>query len=421
VGKVWAVMRREFVERIRSRWFWVGTVLGPLLFGSLVVVQVVTAGRAGGERRIAVIDATSNGLGAHLVRDLEIAVPRFHLIHVAAGAGVLDSLTREVAANRLHGLLLLGDRTLDAGTAEYRGSNVSSVADMGDLQRALSRAVFTARLERRGVDPEIVRAAEVNVQLATIKVSGGSGTGESGSQAFLLAFAMAVILLMAILLYGISVMSSVLEEKTTRIVEVLVSSLRPFQLMVGKVVGVGAVGIVQLTVWVISAVFLAGQQRRIAGLLGESLPPGTGFHFPSVAPSTLVLFITFFLLGYFLYAAIFAAVGAISSTEQEARQAQMPVTLLLMVPYVSFIGIVNDPQSPLAQLMTFIPFWSPIAVPVRWAAAPIPVAELLGSLAILAATVVAVTWVAARIYRVGILMTGKRPTLMEIARWVRVG
>jgi ABC-2 type transport system permease protein len=232
---------------------------------------------------------------------------------------------------------------------------------------------------------------------------------------------MAVVLMMAILLYGISVMSSVLEEKTSRIVEVLVSSLRPFQLMLGKVVGAGAVGIVQLSVWVASALFLAGQQRRIAGLLGESPPPGTDFHFPHVAPSTLVLFLVFFLLGYFLYSAIFAAVGAISSTEQEARQAQMPVTLLLMVPYVSFIGIVNDPQSPLALWMTFIPFWSPIAVPVRWAAAPIPFAELLGSLAILAATVVGVTWVAARIYRVGILMTGKRPTLREIVRWVRVG
>jgi ABC-2 type transport system permease protein len=368
-----------------------------------------------------VIDATSDGFGARLVRDLQVAVPRFRLTRVAAAPGVRDSLTGEVAAKRLHGFLLVGDPTLDAGAAEYRGSNASSVTDMGDLRRALSRAVFTARLERRGVDPTVVRAAEVSVRLATMRVSGGSATGGSGSQAFLLAFGMAVILLMAILLYGISVMSSVLEEKTTRIVEVLVSSLRPFQLMLGKVVGVGAVGIVQLSVWVVSALLLAGQQRRIAGLLGESLPPGTDLRFPHVAPSTLVLFIACFLLGYFLYAAIFAAVGAISSTEQEARQAQMPVTLLLMVPYVSFIGIVNDPQSPLAHWMTFVPFWSPIAVPVRWAAAPIPLAELLGSMAILATTVVGVTWVAARIYRVGILMTGKRPTLREIVRWVRVG
>jgi ABC-2 type transport system permease protein len=134
---------------------------------------------------------------------------------------------------------------------------------------------------------------------------------------------------------------------------------------------------------------------------------------------TLVIFVLYFLLGYFLYAAIYAAVGAISSTEAEARQAQVPVQLLLMIPYVSFFGILNDPNGSLAVWMTLIPFWSPIAVPVRWGASPIPVIEMVASLAILLVTVVIVTWVAARVYRVGILMTGKRPNIKELVRWVR--
>jgi ABC-2 type transport system permease protein len=217
----------------------------------------------------------------------------------------------------------------------------------------------------------------------------------------------------AILLYGVNVMSSVLEEKTTKIVEVLISSLQPFELMLGKVVGVGAVGIVQLTVWLVSAKLLSGV-RTSAGVPG-------GFQFPQIPTTTLVIFVLYFLLGYFLYAAIYAAVGAMSSTEAEARQAQVPVQLLLMIPYVSFFGILNDPNSSLAVWMTLIPFWSPIATPVRWGASPIPVVELVASLVILLVTVIVVTWLASRIYRVGILMTGKRPNIKELIRWVRAG
>ncbi|MGH2602992.1 MAG: ABC transporter permease, partial [Dehalococcoidia bacterium] len=183
-------------------------------------------------------------------------------------------------------------------------------------------------------------------------------TAESGEQAFLLAFGMAIILFMAILLYGINVMSSVLEEKTTRVVELLVSSLRPFELMLGKVVGAGAVGIVQLSVWAGSAVLLTGQQGRLAVLVArEGQVAGAGFQLPQVPAPTLAVFLVYFLLGYFLYSAVFAALGAVSSTEQDARQIQTPISLVLMVPYLSFIGILNDPNGPLAVWMTLIPLW----------------------------------------------------------------
>jgi ABC-2 type transport system permease protein len=135
----------------------------------------------------------------------------------------------------------------------------------------------------------------------------------------------------------------------------------------------------------------------------------------------MAVFIIYFLLGYFLYAAIFAAVGAMSGSEQEARQAQTPVSLLLMVPYLSVFGILNDPGSPFALWLTYVPFWSPVAVPVRWSASPIPGIQLVVSLVVLAASVLGVTWLAARIYRVGILMTGKRPTFREVVRWVSAG
>lgn len=415
--KTWAVIRREFVERVRTKWFWIGTIFGPLLMIGLIGFQILLASRGGGERRIAVLDRTTSGFGAQLVTRLGQEVPRFHLARVAAGAD--DSLVAEVVAKRLDGFLVVSDSTLEQGVAEYRGSNVSSVADMEQLEATLRSIVFASRLERHGIDPGVVRDAQIRLQLGTKKISGRRVTGESGTQSFMVGFGMAIILFVAILMYGVNVMSSVLEEKTTRIVEVLISSLRPFELMLGKVIGAGAVGIVQLSVWIGSARLLAGAQQQFAGVGGAA--GSGGFHFPQIPAATLAIFVAYFLLGYFLYAAMYAAVGAMSSSEAEARQAQVPVQLVLMIPYISFFGILNDPNGSLAVWMTLMPFWSPIAVPVRWGASPIPVTELAASLGILVVTVAAVTWVAARIYRVGILMTGKRPTIKELVRWVRVG
>jgi len=416
VRKVLAIIRREFVERVRTKWFWVGTILGPLLMVGLIGFQILLAGRRGGDRRIVVVDGTTTAFGQHLVRQLQANVPRFHLARVQTRDGVADSLLQEVVAKRLDGFLLVSDSTIDFGTAEYRGSNVSSIADMEELQGTMHRLVFAARLERRGIDTLLVKQAEIPMRLATHKISGSKLTGESGQQSFMVGFGMAILLFVAILIYGVNVMSSVLEEKTTRVVEVLISSLRPFQLMVGKVLGAGAVGLVQLTVWVGSARLLSGAKYRVAGAAA-----GAGFEFPNIPATTLLVFVLYFLLGYFLYAAIYAAVGAMSSTESEARQAQVPVQLLLMIPYVSFFALLNDPNSSLAVWMTMIPFWSPIATPVRWGATPIPVVEMVASIGLLVAAVLVVTWLAARIYRVGILMTGKRPNLQEIIRWIRAG
>jgi len=418
--KTFAVIRREFIERVRTRWFW--TILGPLLMAGIIGLQVLLAARKAGDRSIAIVDATTTRFGQELTTQLGAAVARFHMTRVPHAPSTADSLLGEVEAKHLDGFLLISDSTLEFGTAEYRGSNVSSVADMEQLEAALRRLVFAARLERRGIDTLLVQQAEIRIHLATHKVSGRKLTGESGTQSFLTGFGMAILLFVAIVIYGVNVMSSVLEEKTTKIVEVLISSLRPFELMLGKVIGAGAVGIVQLTVWIVSAKVLSGASARMGtGGSGGLGGPGAvgGFQFPQIPTTTLIIFVLYFLLGYFLYAAIYAAVGAMSSTEAEARQAQVPVQLLLMIPYVSFFGILNDPNSPLAVWMTLIPFWSPIATPVRWGASPIPVVELVASLAILLVTVAGVTWVASRIYRVGILMTGKRPTLKELVRWVR--
>jgi ABC-2 type transport system permease protein len=420
VSKVLAVVRREFVERVRTRTFWIWTFLGPVMLVGLIAFQIFLATRTGGARTVAIVDGTTTSAGARVQTELAASIARFRFVTLPNTAPVLDSLRGAVVAKQLDGFLIVTDSTFSAGAAEYRGSNASSVSDMETLERALRQVVFSARLERAGIDPKLVKQAEMRINLATLKITKEGVTGETGGQAVALGFGMAVVLYIAILMYGIQVMSSVLEEKTTKIVEVLISSLRPFEMMLGKVVGAGAVGLVQLVVWATSFLVLTANQGRLASLLGQAGAGSMGgFRMPQVPLTTFVIFLSYFLLGYFLYAAIFAAVGAMSNSEAEARQVQAPVTMLLVVPYISFFGILNDPHGSLATTMSLIPFFSPIAAPVRWAASPFSAGELVASIAILAATVMAVTWVAARIYRVGILMTGKRPSIRELVRWVR--
>jgi len=226
---------------------------------------------------------------------------------------------------------------------------------------------------------------------------------------------------MAILLYGVQVMGSVVEEKASRIVEVLISSLKPFHLLAGKVVGVGAVGLLQMGIWLGAGKLLLDRREDVVRLIGkpEAAAAVGQMALPQVPFATIVLFLAYFLLGYFLYAAMFAAVAAMVNTEAEARQAQTPVVMLLVIPTVMMIGILNNPDGSMALTLSLVPFTSPIAMPVRWAAAPVPLAQVGQSLAFLVATVIAITWVAGRIYRVGILAYGKKPGLRELVRWVK--
>ena len=337
-----------------------------------------------------------------------------------AGLGVLDSLTAAVEAKALDGFLILPSDVIETGRAEYRGSNVSSMQAVEDLQRGLNRLIVKARLEREGVNPAVVDRAQIRILLDTKKISRGRTTAESAGGSFIMAYIMAVLLFMAILLYGVNVMSSVLEEKTNRIMEVLVSSLKPFEMMLGKVLGAGSVSFLQFLIWALSARLLMSQRGallRAMGAGGENA--GGGFQMPPIPGSTIAVFLAFFLGGFLLYSAMFAAVGAMSRNEQEARQAQQPVTFVLMIAYLSIFALTNDPNSAFSRTLSMVPFTSPIAMPVRWTAGSLPLWEVMVSLGILVVGIAAVTWIAARIYRVGILMTGKRPNLKELIRWVR--
>jgi len=417
VRKILAVIRREFIERVRQRWFWAMALLGPLFFGALFILPGMLIGKTG-VKRIAVVDGTTSTFGARLTERLD-AESLFIVVRIPAGSRTLASLRGAVDRKEFDGFLIVSDVAVDSGKVMYRASNVSSPVTIGTLERVISEMVNATRLEREGVNPALVQKARIRLHLDSQKVAGGEETGETAGQSFALAYFMGIILYMSILLYGINVMSSVLEEKTTKIVEVLVSSLRPFQLLLGKVLGVGAVSIFQFLIWGVSTRLILSQRRHLPG--GGASDAGGLFQMPHVTASTGVVFGLYFLGGFLLYSAMFSAVGAMSSNEQEARQAQQPVVMLLVASFISMFAMLNDPGSTLSVTLSMIPFSAPIAMPVRWAAGNLPIGEVALSLGILVVSILGVTWVASRIYRVGILMTGKRPNIKELIRWVRAG
>ena len=419
--KVWVVIRREFLERVRTKWFVIATVVGPLMMIAFIVVPIMLARRGARERSVAVVDLTTTGFGARLTTALNdvksLRVTRAPS-SAADAAATIDSLTQLVRARALDGFLIVSDAAADSGSVEYRGANVSLI-DVQTLSTALNNAIFAERLRREGVNPLLVQQARVHVNLKTARITGKRTTGESAQGAFVLAYVIWMLTYIGILLYGMQVLGSVVEEKTSRIVEVLVSSLKPFELMSGKVLGVGAVGLFQFSIWGLFAGLLLGQGRAMMWQLGIT-PESGGMTLPTISGATIAVFLACFLLGYFLYAAMFAAVGAVTNSEAEARQAGSVVTMLLVIPSILMVGILNDPGGALAVRLSIIPFTAPIAMPVRWAASEVPVGQLVLSMALLVATLLGITWVAARVYRVGILMYGKRPTIPELVRWVRM-
>jgi len=421
--KIWVVIRREFVEKVRTKWFVIATILGPLLMASFIVVPIWMADRGASERNIRVIDVSSDGFGATVVQALQGPGPiQAELVSTSLSRleAVADSLNTLVGEKRLDGYLIITDATIADGVAEYRGKNVSSITDMEILRSALSRELLTARLGRAGVPRSVVASSQIPVRMRTVSIRGGKVTESSGASAFMLAYAVWLVLYMAILLYGVQVMGAVVEEKTSRVIEVLVSSLKPVQLLAGKVLGVGAVGLFQISIWAASAWVLFRQKDlllQVVGLRTGGVMGGGGF--PEVSLGTIAIILSYFLLGYFLYAAMFAAVAAMSNSEAEARQAQMPVVMLLVIPTMLMIGILQQPDGNMAVALSLIPFTSPIAMPVRWAAATVPAVEIAASLAVLLGTLALIVWIAARIYRVGILMYGKRPSPAEVLRWIR--
>lgn len=418
------VMRREFVERVRSKSFFIGTLLFPVFMGALFILPALLGAGGGGERTLVLVDEAPAGVGDAFVAALTVErgederdaftyrVERVSGPFERVRAGV----TARVLAEEVHGYVHLPADVVAGNRVDYRARNISSFTVERDIRRAASQAVQTARLRQAGLELPQVAALLRPVDLQTRRVTERGEDAGSAESTFFLAYITGFLVYILVFMYGINVMRSVLEEKTNRIVEVIVSSMKASHLMMGKILGVGAVALLQVGIWIAIGLAGAWQSATIAAAL--NVPPDA-FSSINVEPWVLLSTLGFFVLGFLLYAALFAAVGAAVNSEQEAQQYQTLVFLPLIASLLLMGPVINDPLGQLATTAGLVPLSAPIVMPMRMAAAAVPGSQVLASLVLLAVAVAFITWLAGKIYRVGILSTGKKPTLRELARWLR--
>jgi ABC-2 type transport system permease protein len=436
--KIIAVVRREFVERVRTKAFVVSTVLLPVFMVAMVLLPGLMMSGGDHASRVAVVDASTTGLGQPISRVLEseklgngpnekarYTVQVFpaasrDLAKVRDGLIAKTGFSSDKQKDGWNGVLVLTDDTLASGKLAYYGGNVGSLKSMSKLQGAVSSALAGVRLGKSGVDEALVKRAMKPADMETTKVSDGKLTGQSGQESFMIAYFMGFLLYLSILIYGQQTMTSVIEEKTSRIMEVLTSSLTPFQMLLGKVLGVGLTGLTQMTIWGGTVFLLSSQRAHLAGLFGMSADAVQSFPIPSMPPVLLVVFLLYFVLGFLLYGAMYAAIGAMCNTIQETQQYAIFVTLFIMVGFFSVFALIKDPNGSLGVTMSYIPFFAPFTMPVRWSLSSVPPLQLAFSLVLMVVALLACVWLAARIYRTGILMYGKKPSWRELWRWVRV-
>jgi ABC-2 type transport system permease protein len=411
----WLVIaRREFLERVRTPWFIVVTLLGPVMMIGVMVLPVVLATTGDTSATVEIVDR-SGKLGPAIVAELGKGRDPWKATVVPAETDERALLGR-IASGAIDGFLSI-PAGAPAATAliDYQGENATSQQAMVRLFTAVIGAVQKVRGAEAGV-PQATLDAVLAPVLIDPRHTTGEGPGSSGQALLIVSYAVLFVLYMAIVLYASNVMRSVVQEKTNRVVEIMAAAAKPRALMVGKIVGVGSVGLLQLGLWVLMAVVTMTYRGTILGVFGLA---ASGWSVPTMAPLDVVVILAYFLLGYFLYASIFASIGAMVSSDQEAQQAQTPVVMLLVIPMLSMSVVSGHPRGTAAEVMTQIPLSSPVLMPMRWMLGGASVASLVVSLALLVVTTALVAVLAGRIYRTGILMLGKRPSLRELWRWLR--
>jgi ABC-2 type transport system permease protein len=423
--KIFAVIRREYLERVRTKAFWIATFLVPAFFLGYMAVQVASIRKTSGERRVAVVDLTGH-LAQPLARELserEVArrkkTPGSRGIHwiieprPVAGdiEKTKEGLRHEVLDKTLYGYLVLDPSLLEKDRAEYYSISVSEFVALEQMERAINTVLLREKIREQGLPASLGKELEKRVDLKTLKVTTKGATEEKGG-GIIAAIVFLAIMYMTFFMYGFQNLRGVIEEKTNRIVELIIASVRPTELMLGKIIGIGLVGLTQYLVWSLVAMNLS--LPAIAGLMamGEAGAP-------MIPLSTIGYFLLFFILGYFLYASIFTAIGAPFNSDQEAQQLAIIPQMLIVSGLAVYPAVMNNPNGGVAIFASLFPFTAPLMMFLRTAVAEPPVWQIWLSIVILIVSTIGLAWFAGRIYRVGILMYGKKPTIPEILRWVR--
>lgn len=433
MNKIWLVIQREFLSRVKKKSFLLATLLTPLIFPAIMGVFVWIAIEEKETQSLRIIEVVDENKLFFLESSEQYAF---------SFSGNDQEKAKEMVQNgERYGFLYIPEFDLKEPTGiVYYGEENPSMNLISYLENNLKKKIEEQRLFESGIDPKIINEVRTKVAIKSITLDAqGAETVSDATVNYALGFTSGILIYIFIFVYGNQIMQGVIEEKSSRIVEILVSSLKPFQLMMGKIIGIGAVGLTQFLIWVVLIGTLSSVVIGVLGMqmpqqqalemaspeIADSMPPGSdmaqifqvisGIDFISLTLS----FIFYFLGGYLLYGALFAAIGSAVDSPSDAQQFMLPVTIPLIVAYMGlFVFVLNDPNSNASFWLSIIPLTSPIAMMGR-VSYGVPWTDLALSMGLLIGGFLFTTWMAGKIYRIGILMHGTKPTYKTLWKWIK--
>lgn len=416
MSKILTVVSREYLERVRSKSFLIGTILGPALMSMFIVIPLLTAGNSGKDQRtIAVIDQSGDVRGPLAAVLAEGGHKNLTLQPVEVGPGGLEAavagVKKEILAGNVHsGLVIPADFTRN-GTVTFYNKSVSSMVVRDDMLRpALDRVMRERRFASAAVPDSLFKYLSARAEWSSVSVTADGESKQDDAIPFAMAFVLIMIIYMMVLMYGNHTLTAVIEEKSSRMVEILLSSVSPSNLMLGKVLGIGLAGLTQFAIWTL-AFFLISQRGLTIG--------DTTLDVSFLTPTILVSFVMFFLLGFFLYATLYAGVGSMCNTIQDSQQFHLPLTMGLVIPMMMLTAVLRDPNSTMATVLSLVPLFSPVLMFMRVCVETPPLWQILLSWVLMAGSIWLSARAAGKLFRIGILMYGQAPTWATLGRALR--
>jgi len=422
----WLIIKREYLQRVRTRSFLVLTVLAPAIMTVLMAAPAKFASMGQKPQRVVLVTSTQQF--GELVRQQLLANPIAsededggdgakqkpedqYLIDIDASPTEAEktALQNKMGVRDIDGYVWLTDEAISTHKVTWSGRERADSRERSWLGEALNRILLQQQLSSGGMPLNQAQPLLQPVKVDSVRIERGREVRSNGTGRFLEIIVMVMLIYMAVLFYGISVMRSVLEEKNSRIMEVLLSSASSTELMTGKLLGVGAVGLTQIAVWTLMAGVVALPSLAAQASFGEL----------QISPAVMIAFVLFFLLGYLLYSTMYATIGAITTTEQEGQQVQFIIVIPLVLSVFMLMPVLRAPDSAAVVWMSLIPFFAPIVMFARIVVETPPLWQITLSLLLLIGTVAGLTLLCARIYRIGVLIYGKRATLPEILKWLK--
>lgn len=412
-----AVTQREFLVRVKRRAFIVASLMAPALMLAWIIIPAMLLSSSIVERKVTVLDQSGD---PELFKSIEDHMnnfadgTRFKLTRVevpqeADADEVRRQYTDQITSDPASAYIVLRPSVMEDQQPEYYAENTSDTS-IANLSHTISSVITQRRIVKAGVDSDRAARFLKRSDLKLVKVT-KEGESQDRGQGLALPLIMFFVMYMVVAGYGQRVMMGVIEEKQSKVVEVVISSVKPFELMMGKLLGIGLVGLAQLLIWVTFAVGLA--------LLGKGLFSRFGLDLSKVPYGLMAYFFVYFILGYFMFGTIYAIVGAMTSRPEDVALLQRPLRLLNLIPLFSVWIVMRDPNSALSVVLSMIPLFSPPLMVLRVAIVSPPIWQIALSIVLILLTIYVAIWVAAKVYRVGILLYGKRPTLIQIGRWLK--